>query len=359
MRAGGVKAANAALLEGDDGCLWASLYYHRMRVSPLAPVELRGVEPKILTRTTHTRAQPQDPSSGTEVVYMELSDVTKEVEQENLVKEARRQEHAILQSMIPEHIIDFLVEEKRSKRREAEGSSRGRWPMSSTRSSTGSLGSSEEGLLSLTGVQAFNESRVASLAEEHRGVTVLFTDVVGFTEMTSQCAPTDIMLMLNNLFTMFDERSDEHHIYKVETIGDAYMCAAGLNLKSERKKIEGSANTHRSAKTRAASHAKRMLSFAQDILEGVKEFTTPTGEPLRIRVGMHTGDCMSGVVGIKMPRFCLFGDTVNTASRMESNGVVGKIHVSKATRDWLPDEPWEATGGIEAKGKGVLETFVL
>ena len=286
----------------------------------------------------------RDPCSGDKVIYSEFLDITRQVEQEEFVREAKKREHAILQSMIPEHIIDFLVEEKRSTPRTNHSSS---------------SSSSEEGLLSLSRVQDFSESRVASLAEHHNGVTVLFTDIVGFTEMTSQCAPTDIMKMLNNLFTMFDERSDAHHIYKVETIGDAYMCAAGLNLKSERKKIEGSANTHRSAKTRAASHAKRMLSFAQDILEGVKEFTTPTGEPLRIRVGMHTGDCMSGVVGIKMPRFCLFGDTVNTASRMESNGVVGKIHVSKATRDWLPDEPWEATGGIEAKGKGVLETFVL
>ena len=388
MREGGAKAANAALLEGDDGCLWASLYYHRMRVSPLAPVELRGVEPKILTRTTHTRAQPQDPSSGTEVVYMELSDVTKEVEQENLVKEARRQEHAILQSMIPEHIIDFLVEEKRSKRREAEGSSRGRWPMSSTRSSTGSLGSSEEGLLSLTGVQAFNESRVASLAEEHRGVTVLFTDVVGFTEMTSQCAPTDIMLMLNNLFTMFDERSDEHHIYKVETIGDAYMCAAGLNLKTEIERLSNlsltpctkvrplilllvpriishpsTIDTHArhcitKGQTCQRFHATRMLSFARDILKGVTAMTAPTGEALQIRVGMHTGDCVTGMVGIKMPRFCLFGDTVNTASRMESNGIAGRIHVSEATKASCPEARWEATGGIEAKGKGVMQTYL-
>ena len=276
------------------------------------------------------------------------------VKQREQIKAAKKREHAILQSMIPEHIIDFLLEEK--TKCEDLGSQLGR----STKSNSSSTSSEE--FLSLSKLRSRTASdRVASLAEQHNGVTVLFTDIVGFTKMTSQSNPADIMKMLNQLFTMFDEWSDEHHVYKVETIGDAYMCAAGLNLKSERKKIENTpeAHMHMTGKTCPAYHAKRMLSFAQDILEGVKEFTTPTGEPLQIRVGMHTGDCMSGVVGIKMPRFCLFGDTVNTASRMESNGVVGKIHVSKATRDWLPDEPWEATGGIEAKGKGVLETFVL
>ena len=315
----------------------------------------------------------RDPSTGAFIVYMELANISKQVEQENLVKEAKKREHDILQSMIPEHIIDFLLEEKLGSGSGMEldlsgGSSRlSRQNSASLRMSrqnsmslaTPRSSSSEDALLSLSGVQALSERRVASLAEEHRGVTVLFTDVINFTTMTSKCAPSDIMLMLNQLFTMFDAKSEEHHIYKVETIGDAYMCASGLDLKSERERLLSlSISIDSDDLSDPEFHAKRMLSFARDILQGVEEFTTPTGEPLRIRVGMHTGDCMTGVVGIKMPRFCLFGDTVNTASRMESNGIAGRIHASKATRDWLPDEPWEATGGIEAKGKGVMQTYL-
>ena len=315
----------------------------------------------------------RDPCSGDKVIYSEFLDITRQVEQEEFVREAKKREHAILQSMIPEHIIDFLVEEKRSTPRTNHSSS---------------SSSSEEGLLSLSRVQDFSESRVASLAEHHNGVTVLFTDIVGFTEMTSQCAPTDIMKMLNNLFTMFDERSDAHHIYKVETIGDAYMCAAGLNLKTEIERLSNLSLTpctkvrplilllvpriisHPSTidsharhcitkgQTCQRFHATRMLSFARDILKGVTAMTAPTGEALQIRVGMHTGDCVTGMVGIKMPRFCLFGDTVNTASRMESNGIAGRIHVSEATKASCPEARWEATGGIEAKGKGVMQTYL-
>ena len=293
----------------------------------------------------------RDPATGKEVIYMELVDITRQVEQEELIKEAKKREHAILKEIIPEHIIDFLLEEKRNA-----GDSLQSLASPSCAASWGRASSSgSEIFLTLQSVRQTSERRVASLAEHHSSVTVLFTDIVGFTKMTSQCAPTDIMLMLNQLFTMFDLCAQVNVVYKVETIGDSYMCASGLDLKSEKERLSVESSESHDA---PASHAERMLYFAREILEGVQDFTTPSGEPLQIRVGMHTGDCMSGVVGLKMPRFCLFGDTVNMASRMESTGVPGRVHASKATRDLLPDEPWEATGGVEAKGKGMMETFL-
>ena len=306
----------------------------------------------------------RDPATGQFVISLDLKDITESVEKDEMLKEMRQHEHNILRSIIPDHVLDFLVEEKRANELKAAASSKynSSGSFASTRSSSTSSTRSEM-LLSLSGVQDMTDNRVATLAEHHEDVTILFTDIVGFTKMAAKCSPADVMIMLNKLFTIFDSETENHSIYKVETIGDAYMCAAGLNLKSEREKLDEVTKLNVNACTGTMAcpkfHACRMLGFAQAILEHCKDFETPTGHALQIRIGMHSGDCMTGIVGVKMPRFCLFGDSVNTASRMESKGVPGKIHVSKATRDLLPQANWKATGGVEAKGKGVMETFLL
>ncbi|XP_013400601.1 guanylate cyclase soluble subunit beta-2 [Lingula anatina] len=180
-------------------------------------------------------------------------------------------------------------------------------------------------------------------AEKFSEVTILFSDIVTFTNIAAACAPISIVEMLNELYSRFDALTSKHGVYKVETIGDAYMVVAGVP-------------------DSVPDHAERIANMALDMVEAAGEVISPaTGRPLQIRVGMHLGGVVAGVVGKKMPRYCLFGDTVNTASRMESHGVPGKIHVSPSAREKLDNKPYifEERGLIEIKGKGEMVTFFL
>mmetsp|Transcript_2163 Transcript_2163/g.3479 ORF Transcript_2163/g.3479 Transcript_2163/m.3479 type:complete len:455 (+) Transcript_2163:1-1365(+) len=145
------------------------------------------------------------------------------------------------------------------------------------------------------------------------------------------------------MFSKFDALCDKHGVYKVETIGDAYMIVAGHEGNSKQ-------------------HAKCLVDMALDMLEAVKEIEYPRnpGRHMQIRVGIHSGPAFSGVVGTKMPRYCFFGDTINTASRMESTGFAMTIHMSDVTMRLL-DGAYEfiSLGNREIKGKGMMETFLL
>ncbi|XP_030834771.1 guanylate cyclase soluble subunit beta-2-like [Strongylocentrotus purpuratus] len=150
-------------------------------------------------------------------------------------------------------------------------------------------------------------------AGEFQQVTISFSDIVRFTDMCSQCDPIQIVHLLNEMYVVFDELTSVHNVYKVETIGDAYMTVGGLPIPNE-------------------THAEQVACFGLGQVEGVKSISSPvTGEIIQIRVGIHTGAVVAGVVGVKMPRYCLFGDTVNTASRMESHSLPGKVHISPST----------------------------
>ena len=149
--------------------------------------------------------------------------------------------------------------------------------------------------------------------DEHKEVSIVFTDIVGFTELSSSADTRAVIKLLDTLFNAFDSLTQKHGVYKVETIGDAYMLVAGHEEESQ------------------ADHALRAVHMAADMLEVARGFKMPNGEPLRIRAGIHSGPAFSGVVGHLRPRYCLFGDTVNVASRMESTSFADCIQLSKST----------------------------
>ncbi|XP_038052396.1 soluble guanylate cyclase 88E-like [Patiria miniata] len=184
-----------------------------------------------------------------------------------------------------------------------------------------------------------------STCEVFKDVTILFSDVVGFTHICSRIEPMQVVAMLNAMYTKFDQLSEAHEVYKVETIGDAYMIVAGAPLATK-------------------FHAVRVAEMALAMKRDIGSLQDPsTGQSLQIRIGIHSGMVVAGVVGLKMPRYCLFGDTVNTASRMESTGEAMRIHLSESTRDYLEQWPFyillERPMQTEVKGKGHMKTYYL
>ncbi|KAJ2944083.1 hypothetical protein O0L34_g8426 [Tuta absoluta] len=181
--------------------------------------------------------------------------------------------------------------------------------------------------------------------EEFEEVSIYFSDIVGFTELAARSSPVQVVALLNDLYTTFDAAIERYQVYKVETIGDAYMVVGGLPV-------------------RARDHAESVATMALHLLHLAGRFRIRhlPATPLHLRIGLHSGPCCAGVVGLTMPRYCLFGDTVNTASRMESTGAAWRIQVSGATAARL-----EAAGGYRLrsrgltmiKGKGAMHTYWL
>ncbi|XP_037958924.1 guanylate cyclase 32E [Teleopsis dalmanni] len=175
-------------------------------------------------------------------------------------------------------------------------------------------------------------------------VTILFSDIVGFTELCATSTPFEVVAMLNDLYTCCDSIISNYDVYKVETIGDAYMVVSGLPLRNGNR------------------HVGEIASLALLLLEKVANLKIrhkPT-ETMQLRIGVHSGPCAAGVVGLKMPRYCLFGDTVNTASRMESTGEAMKVHISEETYILLESKyKCVERGVINIKGKGDMRTYWL
>ncbi|KHJ99302.1 adenylate/guanylate cyclase catalytic domain protein, partial [Oesophagostomum dentatum] len=150
-------------------------------------------------------------------------------------------------------------------------------------------------------------------------VTVFFSDVVKFTQLAAKCSAFQVVSLLNDLYNGFDSIIEEHCVYKVESIGDGYLCVSGLPTRN------------------GFTHAKEIAELSLSFMEFVDKFRFAPlpRERIQLRIGVNTGPCVAGVVGLSMPRYCLFGDTVNTASRMESNGKAGYIHLSMDAHDLL------------------------
>ncbi len=172
-------------------------------------------------------------------------------------------------------------------------------------------------------------------AERFDSISVLFADIVGFTPLAASLEPEEMVDRLNDVFSRFDDLAERYGCEKIRTIGDGYMVAAGIP-------------------TPRPDHAEALANMAIDML------ASETTGPLRFRIGINTGPAVAGVIGTSKFQYDVWGDTVNTASRMESHGEPGRIQVTDAVRRSLGDGwRFEPRGPIEVKGKGAMETYFL
>lgn len=179
--------------------------------------------------------------------------------------------------------------------------------------------------------------------EVFQSVTMLFSDIVGFTVICSRIKPHQVVAFLNSLYTLFDFLVDQNQVYKVETIGDAYLIVAGCPVKT-------------------TLHASKICDMAFDMMDGITMLKDPgTGDSIKMRIGCHSGPVVAGVVGLKMPRYCLFGLNVGLTEKFESNSQPMRIHISEPCKSLLPAQ-YEVEERVDPEVKekvGGLTSFFL
>jgi adenylate cyclase len=199
-------------------------------------------------------------------------------------------------------------------------------------------------ILPLETAQELKQTGVAK-PKHYELVTVLFTDFKGFTHIAEQFAPTRVIEELNYCFLAFDEICEKHNLEKIKTIGDAYMCAGGLPIENTTNPIDV---------VRAGLEMQAWMTTWKAEKEA-------KGEPVwELRLGIHSGEVVAGVVGKNKFAYDIWGDTVNLASRMESSGEVGKVNISGATYELVKDKfVCTHRGAVKAKNKGEIEMYFV
>jgi class 3 adenylate cyclase len=208
---------------------------------------------------------------------------------------------------------------------------------------------SEELLLNILPKEVAEELKAKGEAEAKHinQVTVLFSDFKGFTAMSELVTPQQLVKDLHECFSFFDRICGQHGLEKIKTIGDAYMAAGGLPVEN---------STH-------ATDAIQVALAMRDFIAEGKARKIAAGLPFfEIRIGIHTGPVVAGIVGVKKFSYDIWGDTVNTASRMESSGAPGHVNISEATYLLVKDQPgltFTSRGKVQAKGKGEMEMYFV
>lgn len=179
------------------------------------------------------------------------------------------------------------------------------------------------------------------IANKYEEASILFADLVGFTPMTAQMKPTEVVKFLNQIYSHFDTLEEKYGVEKIRTIGDSYMVASGVPEPRQ-------------------DHAEALAMMALDMAAYIRVFPSQNGATVDVRIGINSGPIVAGVIGQKKFHYDVWGDTVNTASRMESHSVAGKIQVTRSTYELLKDEfLFDSRGEIDVKGKGQMETWFL
>jgi len=197
-------------------------------------------------------------------------------------------------------------------------------------------------------------------SRECNDVAIMFLDIVGFTSLASSLSAKQTMYVLNKLFVLYDDLSSDFDVYKVETAGDCYIACHGIfeenvfphRMSTQQRDCKRNSNPLKSTRT--------ILAFAEEVIQKTKTLKFRCFDfPIQIRIGMHIGPVITGTIGSKLPKFSMFGDVMNVASRMESTSRPNSIQVTREFYEYVKDEaPWKKNEDVYVKNKGNMRTYI-